>query len=62
MPFEIGRRVGMSGGATISPLFGLVGINRSAYHSDISAIDRLKLEKKQFIKKWDNPICIGLFE
>ncbi|MES2287784.1 MAG: hypothetical protein V4547_19000 [Bacteroidota bacterium] len=61
MPFEIGRRVGMSGGATISPLFGLVGINRSAYHSDISPIDRLKLEKKQFIKKWDNPICIGLF-
>lgn len=61
MPFEIGRRVGMSGGATLSPLFGLVGINRSACHSDISPIDRLKLKKRQFIKKWDTPISVGLF-
>lgn len=51
----------MSGGATISSLFGLVGINRSAYHSDISPIDRLKCEKKQFIKKWETPISVGLF-
>ena len=67
MPFEIGRRVGMSGGATLSPHFGLnsylrlVGINRSCCHDDTSPLDKLKCEKIQFRKRWDTPISVGLF-
>ena len=59
--FETGIRPGMSGGATLNHSFDLVGINRGIRHQSISFLDKMIIEKDEFIKKHSTPISTGIY-
>lgn len=61
IPFEMGIRPGMSGGATLNRNLSLVGINQSTEYQHTSHLDKTKIKTDKFTEKYSMPIKTGAY-